>query len=456
MFLKFRYITMIVFGLLVMLTLLIGIYFKHSFINHFLCEYASDQAHIIYSDIKQKVKQPLLNIDKKTYLHASNFGELLQISVTRNKKTIYTLDPTVKIIMRTHILPRFDYEQRNNKMLKRAQTGIISEFIINQAVIARYDQEYKKPLFIGYYPINIGEEQVMISIVYDLSKGVHKLETLQFTLVLIVILGFSMVVIGILIVAQKSEELLYKHQLLGEELSEAKSFAEAESKSKSQFLANISHELRTPLNAIIGFSEIIMSESLGEVENQQYKDFIRDINVSGNHLLKLINDILDFAKADEGNIMLSKQTLDLHKLISVSLKSKEHLMMKKQLTLNTHFYNTPIIIRIDGKRFKQAFINILLNAIKFTPEDGHITITTKQENNIVTIEIIDTGIGMNESEIIKSLSVFSQVDRGITKRYEGLGLGLSLSKKIIELLGGRLSIQSSTSSGTTVTIILPL
>ncbi|MDP5083259.1 MAG: HAMP domain-containing histidine kinase, partial [Rickettsiaceae bacterium] len=237
-------------------------------------------------------------------------------------------------------------------------------------------------------------------------------------------------------------------------LEEAKNRAEHESTSKTEFLANISHELRTPLNAIIGFSEIIMAETYGKMENRQYKDYIADINGSGKHLLSVINDILDFSKASANKLNVDKMELDLNKLAAASMRFVKPRADSASVQLIEDMPKHHIIIYADPKRLKQALLNLLSNSVKFTPTDGSVTLSIKRDKikKLVYIAVTDTGIGMSDQDIPKALSSFGQVDNTLSRKYEGTGLGLPLTKKLIELMDGKFDIQSTPGEGTTVTI----
>ena len=238
-------------------------------------------------------------------------------------------------------------------------------------------------------------------------------------------------------------------------LQEAKTLAENESLAKTDFLANVSHELRTPLNAIIGFSEIIIAETYGKIQNQNYRDYIHDINNSGNHLLGVINDILDFSKVSADKLQIDNVELDLNKLASSSMRFVKPRADDAGVHLVEKLPKEHIIILADPKRLKQALLNLLSNAVKFTPPSGSVTLSLKKDviNKTVYISVVDTGIGMNDQDIPTALSSFGQVDNKLSRKYEGTGLGLPLTKKLIELMNGKFDLQSKERKGTIVTII---
>jgi signal transduction histidine kinase len=225
------------------------------------------------------------------------------------------------------------------------------------------------------------------------------------------------------------------------------------SQAKSEFLANMSHELRTPLNAIIGFSEMINSGYFGPLNTKQ-KERVHDINLCGSHLLQLITDILEFSKGDAGKLELAEEKVDMAEIVNEGVR----IMNGKFRTKNIH-----IVVAIepdlpplwgDKRKIRQVLINLLSNSVKFTPENGTVTVSARleQHHNMV-LTVADTGIGIAEEDIPKALSVFGQVHR--SKSHEGTGLGLPLCKMYAELHDGKLLLTSKIGEGTTVRVVFP-
>lgn len=241
------------------------------------------------------------------------------------------------------------------------------------------------------------------------------------------------------------------------ELMDAKVRAEAESKEKSQFLANVSHELRTPLNAIIGFSEIMCNESLGKLENEQYKEYVNDIHASGSHLLGLINDILDYSKAEAEKLDVEMVEVDMTKIINNSLRIVASRAKEAQVETMGEMPDDHLVVIGDPKRLKQVLLNLLSNAIKFTPEGGKVTVlmSDSKEDESILVRVVDTGIGIAAKDISRAMSTFGQVDSALSRRYEGTGLGLPLTKKLCELMQAKFLIESEQGLGTTVTLSFP-
>ncbi|HZS81932.1 MAG TPA: ATP-binding protein [Stellaceae bacterium] len=241
------------------------------------------------------------------------------------------------------------------------------------------------------------------------------------------------------------------------QLREAKEAAEAASRAKTDFLANMSHELRTPLNAIIGFSQIIADEALGAAGRPEYKDYARDIHSSSQHLLKIINDILDMSRIEAGVLSLREAEVD----IAAVLRSCQGLLAAKATAAEIALvrdvpHELPVILA-DERMVRQIVLNLLANALKFTPRGGTVTLGARAEaDRGVVIAISDTGIGIAREDFAKIFRPFGQLDSALNRRFEGTGLGLPLSKGLVELHGGTISLDSEIGRGTTVSVFLPL
>jgi signal transduction histidine kinase len=230
--------------------------------------------------------------------------------------------------------------------------------------------------------------------------------------------------------------------------------AETANRTKSEFLANVSHELRTPLNAIIGFSEVMQRKMFGPL-SERYRGYATDIFNSGNHLLELINEILDLSKLEAGKFELSEEEIDLPVTVKACLHLVEAQAQKSKIRLSAALDPEVRVIRADDRRMRQVVINLLSNAVKFTPERGQVRVTSFMKNGALTIEVSDSGIGIAAKDIAKVMTAFGQVESKISRKYEGSGLGLPLAKHLVELHGGTLTIESQVNAGTTVTVTLP-
>ena len=236
----------------------------------------------------------------------------------------------------------------------------------------------------------------------------------------------------------------------------AHSQAESANRSKTEFLANMSHELRTPLNAIIGFSEIISNELFGPLDNPRYLEYIKDILASSLHLLSIINDVLDMSKIEAGKFELAKEPVTLQTVIGDVVRMMRARAQSRGISLIPSVVSDAVVIWGDERALLQILLNLLSNAIKFSDDGGTVTIRLAAERSgFAVMEIEDRGIGMTLEEQQRALQPFGQAKPVITREYGGTGLGLPISKGLVEAHGGTLSISSRLGTGTTVRVALP-
>ncbi|TQV73352.1 sensor histidine kinase [Denitrobaculum tricleocarpae] len=235
-------------------------------------------------------------------------------------------------------------------------------------------------------------------------------------------------------------------------MREAIEAAEAASRVTSAFLATTSHELRTPLNAIIGFSQML---TIGQLKPEKVKDYIQTINSAGQHLLQIVNGILEMAQIEAGSKRLFRETFDLEEIVGASVEFLSFEASKAKVTVRVAPSAAPIRICADRQALRQVLLNIIGNAVKFTPEGGSIDVAARTLDDSVEITVADTGIGISQRHIDRVFQPFAQADDRLARRYEGTGLGLSIAKGLIELHGGSLLIRSRVGEGTTLTVTLP-
>lgn len=227
-------------------------------------------------------------------------------------------------------------------------------------------------------------------------------------------------------------------------------------RTKSDFLTVMSHELRTPLNAIIGFSELLSKADEKEL-NEKHRRFAKNIYTSGHHLLKIINDVLDLSKAESGKIEIIIEKTSIQNVLSESVELIKENAAKRNIKINKKTASDVEYIETDENRLKQVLNNLLDNAVKFSkPEGGTITITAEKEKDMARFSVLDTGIGIKKEDMGRLFQSFEQMESGIARKYEGTGLGLAVSKKIVELLGGKMSVESKYGEGSTFTFTLPI
>ena len=243
---------------------------------------------------------------------------------------------------------------------------------------------------------------------------------------------------------------------LAENLTAARDEAERANRTKSEFLANMSHELRSPLNAIIGFAEILCDEMFGPHGQPQYKEYAGDIKASGAHLLEVINDILDLSKIEAGKLELQEDAVDVAGAVESCSRLMATRAWKARVRLETDVEPNLPAVFVDSRKLKQILLNLLSNAVKFTPQGGTVTTAARiDEAGRFQLKVADTGIGIAPEDMKTALSAFGQVERSLTRKHEGTGLGLPLTKALVELHGGTFVLKSTPGEGTDAIVTLP-
>ncbi|ACL60050.1 ATP-binding protein [Methylobacterium nodulans] len=240
------------------------------------------------------------------------------------------------------------------------------------------------------------------------------------------------------------------------ELLRAKRAAEAANSQKSDFLATISHEIRTPLNAILGFTEVMMEEQFGPIGNERYRDYLRDIRTSGEHVVSLVTDLLDLAKIEAGHLDLSFTGVALNDLVGASVSLMQPQAARQRVVVRTSFASGLKPVLADMRSMRQAALNLIANAIKFTDAGGQVIVSTAMtDRGGVALRVRDTGIGMTPDEIETALQPFRQVATAQNRRGRGTGLGLPLTKALVEANRGTLRVTSRKHEGTLVEVLFP-
>ncbi|MER2634946.1 MAG: ATP-binding protein, partial [Rhizobiaceae bacterium] len=241
-----------------------------------------------------------------------------------------------------------------------------------------------------------------------------------------------------------------------EELTQARAVAERASSHKTEFLARVSHEIRTPLNAIIGFSELMIDEKFGPVANDRYRDYLRDINRSGNHVLDLVNDLLDISKIEAGQQDMSHEAVALNEALAEAVAIMQPQANRERVIIRSSFASNLPDVVADLRSIRQIALNILSNAIRYTQAGGQVIVSTAYETSgDIAVRVRDTGIGMTPAEIEQALKPFKQINALKRPRGDGTGLGLPLTKALVEANRARFEISSTPGKGTLVEIVFP-
>jgi two-component system, cell cycle sensor histidine kinase PleC len=238
-------------------------------------------------------------------------------------------------------------------------------------------------------------------------------------------------------------------------LISAREKAEVANRAKTEFLANMSHELRTPLNAVIGFSTLMRDRAWGPLHDK-YAEYADLMCEAGTHLLSIVNDILDIARAEAGKLQLNEENIDLNDLVAQTSRFIQDLAVRSEVNFSTRANQDLPKFRGDVVKLRQIMLNLLGNSVKFTPPGGQVLLSVgRGQDGGILIEVSDTGIGIPEDKMELALAPFGQIDSRLSRKFEGTGLGLPLTKRLVELHGGTMKIASAVGEGTSVSVLLP-
>ncbi|MDG7056256.1 MAG: HAMP domain-containing histidine kinase [Wolbachia endosymbiont of Meromenopon meropis] len=445
---KYKKITILLASIFMILSIVV--YCNYSLKNNLLSSYRNSSI-----SIKNVLKNTILKkyyyfLIEKYYIKYSSFdyinqliklrAELLQSIIDVKNLSLILYDQNSKIIFSHFSTQDHNYEHllteskidkllNNNEIFFTTENKLVSIFPI-------FHENNTKPSFFLKIIQNYNSSYIVIHGLFLVFLSL----LLVFSILTMVYLRFSNI------------QMLAKQHSTNIELQQMQEVLEQENANKLKFFASVTHELRTPLNAIIGFAKLIKNETLGSTNRSQYREYANDIYNAGTHLLALINDVLDFSKAEASSLTVEKVKFNLNKIIDLCLNMLSPKLKETGISLKKEIPNKQLLVIADPKRMKQVIINLLSNSIKFTPKDGLIRMVIKEniEENLLTIEFHDNGIGIMQQDIYKVMSVFGQAESGY--RNEGTGIGLPLSKKLVELMGGTFDIKSEAKLGTTITL----
>jgi signal transduction histidine kinase len=340
-----------------------------------------------------------------------------------------------------------------------AEGRVSSSLSYEGAMPTSEGQTFKGNVIESYIPIYLAGPGSAVSGVFeiyaDISSGLAAIREAQYSQAKIVFVTFAAIYVMLLLGVRRADRRLRRQNQANLALAAEVARAEVAHQTKSEFLANMSHELRTPLNAILGFSEVLSQEYFGKLLPKQ-QEYLSDIRRSGQHLLDLINDILDMTKIEVGRLDLRETVIDPARVIENCMPLVRDRAEANHIALRTEFMPGLPYLRADERRIRQIVVNLLSNAVKFTESGGSVVVgASMHSDGWIDISVADTGVGMSESELVVALQPFRQVDNSLARRHEGTGLGLPLARELARLHGGEIKVLSAPGRGTTVTVRLP-
>ena len=366
-------------------------------------------------------------------------------------KTVYSTDPAQ---IGTDYSP-------NPRFLRALRDDFASKLEFRNSFGAMTGPVRDRHVLSSYIPVRRGDKSKPIEGVLEIYSDVtdfrQQISITVWTHAGVIAAALILVFFLLLALVWRAERLTRRHNEKNIALAASVARAQAADRAKSEFLANMSHELRTPLNAIIGFAEMMKLGVAGNLGAPIYQEYTEAIESSGQHLLAIINDVLDLAKVETGQVPVSGEAVDVEKVMRQAKKMVGNRAMTGKVTLGLDAAPGLPIIQTDKRLLRQIAVNIMSNAVKFTPEGGRVDvrITANTAAQTVRIAVRDTGIGIRREDMPLALTPFGQVDSALERQFEGTGLGLPLTRRFAEALHGKFDIDSMPGKGTTVTVTLP-
>jgi signal transduction histidine kinase len=365
-------------------------------------------------------------------------------------RTVFSTDPS-----------QIGEDKSNNRGFVAARDGrVVSDLTHRDAFDSFEGTIADRDLLFSYIPIwqsgAQGPVRGVFEIYYDVTALMRRIQLTRTAQIAVTALVLGALYLALLFTVAWAERALRRRHDENLALAASVARAEAANRAKSDFLANMSHELRTPLNAIIGFSEVIKDGLLGACPDR-YSEYARDIHAAGKDLLGAIGDILDLVRAETGEIEMHRHAADIGALVGEAIDAAAARARQAGVQLSQDVEKGIGSVMADAPRLKRAIANLIGNALKFTPAGGRVVVAvrTEQGGKAVAIEVSDTGIGMVPEQIPLALAPFGRAESAETRRFGGLGLGLPLTRRYVELMGGELQLASAPGQGTRARIVLP-